>query len=184
MNQRYQSNSWVLYLFLVLPLGCSVLAAETYQAERLPGGGCKIYDQHHVLRATGQAKGSTPVGIWKYYESTGLTLVEIRYQEGIKDGRFQTWYGSLANPNAAGKLQLTGQFRNDQMDGLIKAYDSQGQPLLNRQYVSGKIAHAQTFFGKAPGQDTPTSLALAKRLDQSDQAFFRQIERVVTEALK
>jgi hypothetical protein len=184
MNQRYHSNSWLLYLFLILPFGCPVLAAGSFQAERLPGGGCKIYDDHHILRATGRASGSIPIGIWKYYESTGLRLVEIRYQRGIKDGPFQTWYGSLANPRAAGKLQLTGQFRNDQMDGLIKAYDSEGQPLLNRQYVSGKIVHAQIFFGQAPGKDTPPAFALGQKVDRSDQAFFQQIERVVFDALK
>jgi hypothetical protein len=184
MNERYHSNSWLVYLFLVLPFGCSIFAAGSYQVERLSGGGCKIYDEHRILRASGQANGSMPVGVWKYYESTGLRLVEIHYRRGIKDGSFQTWYGSLANPRAAGKLQLTGQFQNNQMDGLIKAYDSEGQPLLNRQYTAGKIAHAQTFFGKAPGKDTATAFALAQRLDQSDQAFFQQVERVVFDALK
>src|SRR5260221_3221731 len=70
------------------------------------------------------------------------------------------------------------------MDGLTKAYDSEGKPVINRQYVAGKIVHSQTFFGQAPGIDTPTAAAFAQRLDQSDQAFFQQIEPVVFDALK
>jgi hypothetical protein len=184
MQKRARSNLWLICLFLALPLGCSVFAAGRYQLERSSGGGCKIYDERHVLRASGQANGSVPIGVWNYYESTGLRLVEIHYRRGIKDGPFQTWYGSLANPSAAGKLQLTGQFRNNQMDGLIKAYDSDGKPLINRHYAAGKIAHAQTFFGQTPGKDTPAATALAQKLDRADQAFFQQIEPVVFDTLK
>jgi hypothetical protein len=184
MKKRVHLISRLVCLFLGLALGCSVFGAGRYQVERSPGGACKIYDERHLLRASGQANGSLPIGIWKYYESTGLRLVEIHYQRGIKDGAFQTWYGSLAKPSSAGKLQLTGQFRNNQMDGLIKAYDPDGKPLISRQYTAGKIVHAQTFFGKTPGKDTPEAAALAQKLDEADQAFFQQIEPVVFDALK
>lgn len=171
-------------LFIVFQSGYSAFAAEPYQVERSPGGECKIYDNWHRLRASGQANGSVPNGIWNYYESTGLKLVQIRYRRGIKDGSFQTWYGSFANPQSAGKLQLTGQFRNSQMDGLIKAYDPAGKPLINRTYNAGKIVHAQAFVGMAPGKDTAQAAALAQRLDESDRLFFQQIEPVVFDALK
>lgn len=183
MKRRAHSTFWLICLFMSFPLGCSVFAAEQYRVERSAGGACKIYNERHVLLATGQATGSVPVGVWTYYESTGLGLAEIRYQRGIKQGPFKTRYGSRANPHAAGKLQLTGQFRNNRMDGLIKAYDSDGKPLLNRQYASGKIEHAQTFFG-TPSTDTPEAFALANKVDQSDQLFFRQIEPVVFDGLK
>ncbi len=183
MKRRDHRNSWLICLFLALPLGYSAFAGERYQVERSAGGACKIYSERHTLLATGRANGSMPVGVWTYYESTGLGLAEIRYQRGIKNGLFKTRYGSSANPHAAGKLQLLGQFRSNQMDGLIKAYDSDGKPLLNRQYVDGKIVHAQTFFG-TPSTDTPTAFAVAKKLDQSDQAFFRQIEPMVFDGLK
>jgi hypothetical protein len=171
-------------LFVVFQSGYSAFAAEPYQVERSPGGECKIYDNRHRLRASGQANGSVPNGVWNYYESTGLKLVQIRYRRGIKDGSFQTWYGSFANPQSAGKLQLTGQFRNSQMDGLIKAYDPAGKPLINRTYNAGKIVHAQAFVGMAPGKDTAQAAAFAQRLDESDRLFFQQIEPVVFDALK
>lgn len=171
-------------LFVVFQSGYSSFAAEPYQVERSPGGECKIYDNWHRLRASGQANGSVPNGVWNYYESTGLKLVQIRYRRGIKDGSFQTWYGSFANPQSAGKLQLSGQFRNSQMDGLIKAYDPAGKPLINRTYNAGKIVHAQAFVGMAPGKDTAQAAALAQRLDKSDRLFFQQIEPVVFDALK
>jgi hypothetical protein len=183
MKERVWPNFRLLSVLLALLSGYPAFGAG-HQVERSPGGECKIYDDRHVLRASGHANGSVPNGIWNYYESTGLKLVQIRYRRGIKEGLFQTWYGSMANRGAAGKLQLTGQFRDNQMDGLIKAYDSEGKPLINRQYVAGKIEHAQTFFGQAPGIDTPTAAAFAQRLDQSDQAFFQQIEPVVFDALK
>lgn len=171
-------------LFLVLQSGYSAFATEPYQVERSPGGDCKIYDNRHLLRASGEANGSVPNGVWNYYESTGLKLVQIRYRRGIKDGSFQTWYGSLANPQSAGKLQLTGQFRNNQMDGLIKAYDPSGKLLINRIYAAGKIVHAQAFVGTAPSKDTAQAAVFAQKLDESDQLFFRQIEPLVFDALK
>ncbi len=183
MKERVCPNFWLLSSLLALLSGYPAFGAG-HQVERSPGGDCKIYDDRHVLRASGHANGSVPNGIWNYYESTGLKLVQIHYRRGIKEGPFQTWYGSMANRRAAGKLQLAGQFRDNQMDGLIKAYDSEGKPLINRQYVAGKIVHAQTFFGQSPGKDTPTAAAFAQRLDQSDQAFFQQIEPVVFDALK
>jgi len=182
MRKHVYSNFF--FLFLGLLSGYSAFAAERYRVERSPGGDCKIYDDRHLLRASGQANGSVPNGVWNYYESTGLKLVQIRYRRGIKEGSFQTWYGSFANPQSAGKLQLVGQFRNNQMDGLIKAYDPAGKPLINRFYAAGKIAHAQAFMGTAPAKDTPEAAALAEKLDKSDQLFFRQIEPVVFETLR
>jgi hypothetical protein len=182
VRKRVYAN--LFCLVLVLQSGYSAFASERYQVERSPGGDCKIYDNRHLLRASGQANGSVPNGVWHYYESTGLKLVQIRYRRGIKDGSFQTWYGSFANPQSAGKLQLTGQFRNNQMDGLIKAYDPAGKPLINRVYAAGKVVHAQALVGTAPGKDTPEATAFAQKLDASDQLFFRQIEPVVFDALK
>jgi len=182
MRKRVCSN--LFCLLLVLLSGYSAFAAERYQVERSSGGDCKIYDNRHLLRASGPANGSVPNGVWNYYESTGLKLVQIRYRRGIKDGSFQTWYGSFANPQSAGKLQLTGQFRNNQMDGLIKAYDPAGKLLINRIYAAGKIVHAQAFVGTAPSKDTAQAAVFAQKLDESDQLFFRQIEPLVFDALK
>jgi hypothetical protein len=70
------------------------------------------------------------------------------------------------------------------MDGLIKAYDPAGKPLINRIYAAGKIVRAQAYVGTAPGKDTPGAAALAQKLDESDQLFFRQIEPVVFDGLK
>src|SRR5260221_5493777 len=118
MKERVCPNFWLLSLLLALLSGYPAFGAG-HQVERSPEGECKIYDDRHVLRASGHANGSVPTGIWNYYESTGLKLVQIHYRQGIKEATVHTWYGSIANRGAAGQLQLTCHYRENQMDGLI-----------------------------------------------------------------
>src|SRR5258708_8953093 len=104
MKERVCPNFWVLSSLLALLSGYPAFGAG-HQVERSPGGDCKIYDDRHVLRASGHANSSLPNGIWNYYESPGLNLVQIHYLRRIKEGPSQTCYGPWATPPPAAHCQ-------------------------------------------------------------------------------
>src|SRR5258708_19452782 len=104
MKERVCPNFWLLSLLLALLSGYPAFGAG-HQVERSPEGECKIYDGRHVLRASGHANGSVPTGIWNYYESTGLKLVQIHYPQVIKEHPFHTCYAPIPTRAAPAKLQ-------------------------------------------------------------------------------
>lgn len=79
----------------------------------------------------GEYEGGKQVGLWKTIHENGIIAFEIRYRDGVRDGKF-TAYWENAN------IKTTGKYQNGLQDGIWNYYNEDGILFLTTLFLEGK----------------------------------------------
>ena len=105
--------------------GWAVLAPErmradvSMSADCVPVGTYRFYNSRGGLQTSGQYESGQRTGVWTFWDSRGVKVVELTYVRGAKEGACHMWYGSFAYPSAAESKKLDAHFSLDRQDGRV-----------------------------------------------------------------
>jgi len=124
-------------------------------------------------------------GTWTAFSSQGsrLHLVAWSYQNGLRNGPVQMWYGPLAYPEASGRLNVDGMFHDGVYDGAVTSYYPSGARRTARIYDHGTLKQCQ-YWSPAGSEFSPAAAAAeADRETKSDLAYVASMEDEVARSL-
>ena len=168
-----------LFCFLVAALlgGCVATPYLTAVGNRNPAGSpvgeYKIVAKPDRTIAQGSFRDGLMDGPWSFYDSH-VKVADVSYQHGVAAGPFRTYFGSVAFPSSAGRLQSEGQLRNGRVFGRYLSYDRTGvQVDCEANFDASGVVHAKV------GPE-----ASAVRLARNDVLFIRSLDGPVHAALR
>ena len=141
--------------------------------EGLPVGDFRFLNPYGATQAQGPFKDGKMDGTWVFWDSEGAKTAELTYERGVRSGPFRLYYGSFFDPAAAGKLKVTGSFKNGRQVGEHIAY-----------LRSGSVDSRATIHDNGEIEASVGSPELAKRLIAADDRLFPKLESAVFEAIK
>lgn len=112
-----------------------------------------FHDANGSLMAKGAFRNGNPVGIWNFYDSTGVRIAMLPYRDGSLDGEYRLFYSGFdaskvkSHPKTVGHAKdgiLVGHFIRFGPDGgRISEYDFDGKQVTNVQVGSKNEAETQ-----------------------------------------
>ena len=154
---------------LILPSDSHRYAVSTLSAvgarnaAGLPTGEYRIVDAARgSTAAQGRFLNGKMDGRWVFSDSHQVKIAEITFQKGVASGPYKTYFGSIFNPVAAGKLESAGRFEDGQVVGRHLAYSSTGSAFSVATFEAGRLR--QVEFGPVNAA-TKTAAADATFLD-------------------
>ncbi len=112
-------------------------------------------------------------GKWRFFDSHHVKVAELTYRQGAAFGPFRTFFGSLATPPAAGKLESEGVLQDGRVVGRHVGYDASGKVFTDAVVEAGKVS----------GVKVGTSDQAAKT-SELDEEMVRTMEKVIRPALR
>jgi hypothetical protein len=165
------------------PSGASKWTIELVSLAPSPDGQCKIYDDANRLMLEGKLVDGKMDGIWTAWGSSGDRLAVLPYLSGVRNGRFQMWYGPLGDPAARGRLKLEGSFDHGSLQGAVTRYFPTGSRRSIRIYENGVLTSAR--YWSPEGVELSPSEAQKAAADEliSDMQYVGALEGMVPQAL-
>jgi TonB family protein len=132
-------------------------AQQGYYADNLMYGIWQTWYTNGQLKDSGMVNNNQMTGEWKTWYPNGQLMILEHYKErpdslktravfaqfnniytGYRDGEIRTWYPD-------GKLESSGTFANDQMQGTWKWYHDNGHPSTVEEYHQAKLTAIECF---------------------------------------
>ena len=148
-----------------------------------PSGLCRIYSENKLMFEGTLASGKMD-GAWAAWNSQGVRIVICTYQQGVRSGLVQMWYGGLSHPEDRWRLKLEGTFLDGVYHGIVTNYSPTDASQLLREYEHGTLKKA--WHANLPsGTVTPPDEAQAKAITllKDDLDYLTMLEGMVNQAL-
>lgn len=169
--------------------GCALLAPEKMRAEValsadcVPTGSYKLYSSRGDLQATGSFEGGQRNGVWTFWDSRGVRIVELTYVRGTEEGPCLMWYGSFAYLEAAGSKKLEGQFSRGKEDGMKSTWWPGGSLRCETQLNRGEVVTARCWSESGDVLTDPDALDAARSALEPDIEYLHTLERSVEDSV-
>ena len=163
--------------------GCAAARAELIAVGARDATGARIGD-HRILDgaggpvvAQGRFAHGKMDGNWLFFDSHQVKVAEFTYRAGILSGPYQTFFGSVLNPSAAGRIESKGQMQNGRVIGRHLGYGPAGEVFTDA------ILEAARPGANEVSRVTVGTREQAKQTAASDQDFARAESRLIRSAM-
>lgn len=124
------------------------------------------------------------VGIWRWFDSTGVKTVELNYKADRKQGPFGMWYSGVSRSHRPGALKLKGEFSDDSFNGKILSHWDTGGKRSERAYDHGVLQTARLWDPDGKELPPEDAMAQARRDLDSDRRYLTTLESTVRQSLQ
>ena len=180
-------------LALLAALGCPPLGAATGPGA-LPAwvvdancrdgelqGSYQLRTPDGRLRVAGAFNNGKRTGSFIFWNSDGVRLAHVPYDEGERNGTVATWY-----PGAAGAeppRRFESAWRRGRRDGLTRSWYEDGQRRSETEYAAGEIVATAGWTDAGARLRDDAARALARRDAEAADAQYAELDRLVSEHL-
>lgn len=138
-----------------------IKAKEGFYADNKMNSNWQFWYSTGQLKDSGRVIDDYLVGTWKSWHPNGVVMAEANYKEAVltnnisllqqvalpqttppyayfKDGRYTSWYRN-------GKIESSGSFLNNKMEGTWQWYHPNGAPATEETFADGALVNLQCF---------------------------------------
>ena len=153
------------------PAGLTAIGARDAAGART--GDYRVVSGPNLTVAQGRFVHGQKDGRWRYFDSRGVKVIELTYHNGAISGPYQTYFGSILNPAAAGKPESEGRMEYGRVTGRHVGYDP-----------AGKVFTDAVFGANGFQRATVGTREQAEQTAASDEQFATGEEKLLRPALQ
>lgn len=150
-------------------------------------GPFEFYEPGGQIQHKGNFVDNKKDGLWTVWESTGVKIAEITYNDGMKNGPVKLWYGSsIDSGKRAGNIKLEANFLQNNYHGHYKTSLPDGKIRNEVEYENGNINQVKLYDYNGNLVDVAKQEAIqyAKKDMERDFELFSAYDKVVDMAIK
>jgi hypothetical protein len=182
---------WIAALCACAVAGCAAFqrfeptrAEVQFSDDGVPEGNYRLYSARGRLQAIGQFEQGQRTGVWTFWDSGGIKILELTYVRGVKEGSCQMWFGSFAYPWAAGTMKLEANFSSDQEDGTKWTWSPDGGLRCETKLTNGAVVDAQCWKQSGEALTKEEALDAARDELKADIKYLRTVDEVVNDSVR
>ena len=149
------------------PTGLTAIGARDATGARV--GEYRFVSGPNLTVAQGRFAHGKLDGTWRYFDSRKVKIAELTYRDGTLSGHYQTYFGSIVHPEAAGKLESDGRMENGRVVGRHIGYEPSGRVFTDA--VFGASGVERVAIGTR--EQAEQTAASDERFAQSEEGLVR-----------
>jgi len=140
-----------------------------------PNGPYKQWSEEGNLIIQGQFENSSMTGLWEFWNTKGVKVMEIEFSDNLPNGYCNMWYSS---PGKEGNKKIQCSFRKGRHGGKYTAWYGDGKLRVEATLDRGSIVDVQMYDKDgATVLDEKSSQKIFEKQLEADLELLREVER-------
>jgi antitoxin component YwqK of YwqJK toxin-antitoxin module len=142
-----------------------------------PNGPYQKWSEEGATIIKGQFSNSRKTGLWEFWTTSDVKIIEIEYTDNLPNGQCTMWYSI---PQAEGKKKMKCRFINGKHNESYKAWYPNGILMCEATLTNGTIVDVQLYDQDGSGvSDKKKSQERLSKFISSDIELIRDIEKEI-----
>jgi hypothetical protein len=126
--------------------------------------------------ATGFFVDGKKHGVFTFYTTGGTKVAEIPYANDAKTGTIRLWYSEFAYPDAAGRLKLEVEYKDDVANGHKRSWWPSGGKRSSELFQDGKSIEVEAWDEAGASLPRTSAEELSSHDADADEKYYRLLE--------